>query len=191
MRGCHSRGNHPRRTPAERAAHIAELTAYIRSVTGDSHDEAVIDDALDLAGHHRDSTTRHDVRKAILNAQRDGSSGSMLDYQRFVVQAARPTLMHGTVGYSCRYCGAPSEHIDHVWPRALGGDDHPNNLVPACQRCNNRKAAKSIFPSACPSCGQRRHPGDMDTATGTAFYSCRCGHSWSYRWTLQAAQLVA
>jgi hypothetical protein len=39
--------------------------------------------------------------------------------------------------------------IDHVWPRAYGGDSEPENLLPACQSCNNRKGMTpswSMYP---------------------------------------------
>jgi 5-methylcytosine-specific restriction endonuclease McrA len=45
----------------------------------------------------------------------------------------------------CFYCGAKldgSRHIDHVVPIALGGTNHPENIVLACQDCNLAKNAK-------------------------------------------------
>lgn len=94
-------------------------------------------------------------------------------------------------GYPCHYCGAPAEHIDHVWPRSRGGDDHPNNLVRACRACNSSKGSKSILTDACPVCGQGRDPSDVDTATGVAYYHCRCGAAWHTFWDLQRVSLVA
>lgn len=48
-------------------------------------------------------------------------------------------------GYVCRYCGhgAPSVvlHIDHVVPVAHGGTNELDNLVTACEACNNGKRA--------------------------------------------------
>lgn len=41
----------------------------------------------------------------------------------------------------CRYCGAPADHVDHIFPVALGGTDHWWNLTRACEPCNKRKAA--------------------------------------------------
>lgn len=42
--------------------------------------------------------------------------------------------------FACIYCGLPAPittlHVDHVIPRALGGDDEPWNLVAACRDCN-------------------------------------------------------
>lgn len=46
--------------------------------------------------------------------------------------------------YSCRYCGAMAPDaltVDHVIPVTLGGGDDPNNLVTACQDCNNGKSS--------------------------------------------------
>lgn len=49
--------------------------------------------------------------------------------------------------YTCRYCGASAPDapltVDHVIPRALGGDDEPTNLVTACQDCNSGKGSTS------------------------------------------------
>lgn len=45
----------------------------------------------------------------------------------------------------CFYCGSKlddSRHIDHVIPIALGGTNHPENIVLACQACNLAKNAK-------------------------------------------------
>ena len=50
----------------------------------------------------------------------------------------------------CRYCGAKAPDVtltvDHVVPVALGGTDHPDNLVAACEDCNRGKA--SVHPDA-------------------------------------------
>jgi hypothetical protein len=32
--------------------------------------------------------------------------------------------------------------IDHIVPRAHGGDDHPDNLLPACWSCNSRRGTR-------------------------------------------------
>lgn len=40
----------------------------------------------------------------------------------------------------CQYCGSRADlTIDHVHPRSRGGEDTWENLVAACQKCNNRK----------------------------------------------------
>ena len=46
---------------------------------------------------------------------------------------------------ACAYCGSDGPlHLDHVEPLALGGLHTPDNLVPACQRCNLSKHAKPV-----------------------------------------------
>lgn len=52
--------------------------------------------------------------------------------------------------HACRYCGAAAPdvklNVDHVIPQALGGPDHPTNLVTACTDCNAGKT--SSMPGA-------------------------------------------
>lgn len=48
----------------------------------------------------------------------------------------------------CFYCGKEmygAEHVDHFYALSTGGAHHPDNLVPACQKCNQRKSAKDPF----------------------------------------------
>ena len=42
-------------------------------------------------------------------------------------------------GYQCAYCPARATTADHIIPKALGGTDHQENLVAACQPCNSGK----------------------------------------------------
>ena len=44
----------------------------------------------------------------------------------------------------CAYCGAPSEHIDHIIPLSRGGRHSIGNLTGACKSCNLSKGAKFI-----------------------------------------------
>lgn len=48
----------------------------------------------------------------------------------------------------CSYCGAILSEdnfvIDHVYPRARGGDNNIDNLLPSCYSCNLSKGAKSL-----------------------------------------------
>ena len=41
--------------------------------------------------------------------------------------------------HRCQYCGAAAESIDHVVPRAKGGQHEWENVVAACRPCNVRK----------------------------------------------------
>jgi hypothetical protein len=50
----------------------------------------------------------------------------------------------------CHYCGTPLTldgkwHIEHQFPRALGGGDEALNLVAACVRCNLAKSDRTAI----------------------------------------------
>ncbi|MET9425626.1 HNH endonuclease [Streptomyces sp. NPDC006540] len=47
-------------------------------------------------------------------------------------------------GYGCAYCPERATHLDHVIPLSKGGEDVESNMVPACQRCNLSKGAKTL-----------------------------------------------
>lgn len=56
-------------------------------------------------------------------------------------------------GFKCLYCGrSPAEdgirlQVDHIIPRSKGGGDHDDNLVSACEDCNQgKKAMRSGSP---------------------------------------------
>lgn len=55
-------------------------------------------------------------------------------------------------GFTCRYCGAqPPEVVlvvDHVVPVAEGGLSTLDNLITACEPCNQGKAAKRVTEAA-------------------------------------------
>jgi 5-methylcytosine-specific restriction endonuclease McrA len=47
---------------------------------------------------------------------------------------------------ACSYCSkATADTLDHVVPGAHGGKTWHDNLVPACRRCNTRKADDSLL----------------------------------------------
>lgn len=48
-------------------------------------------------------------------------------------------VVFSTHGRQCVYCGNEATAIDHVIPKAKGGTDTLDNLVPACTRCNSIK----------------------------------------------------
>jgi 5-methylcytosine-specific restriction endonuclease McrA len=45
--------------------------------------------------------------------------------------------------WSCQYCGAAAENLDHVVPRSRGGTHTWDNVVASCRRCNARKENKT------------------------------------------------
>lgn len=49
--------------------------------------------------------------------------------------------------YRCQYCGdqrhAGELTLDHIMPRAQGGESTPENLVTACHACNQRKGNRT------------------------------------------------
>src|SRR3954467_6101132 len=52
-------------------------------------------------------------------------------------------------GYRCEYCRTDLQghdyELDHINPRALGGDDSEANLALACRRCNRNKGDRTIY----------------------------------------------
>jgi len=48
-------------------------------------------------------------------------------------------------GGRCQYCGkkSPDMTVDHVLPKNIGGADTWENLVAACQECNNKKGQRT------------------------------------------------
>jgi 5-methylcytosine-specific restriction endonuclease McrA len=47
-------------------------------------------------------------------------------------------------GWTCQYCGAPAENLDHVVPKSRGGAHAWDNVVAACRRCNSKKENRLI-----------------------------------------------
>lgn len=48
----------------------------------------------------------------------------------------------------CAYCGdnlcEEDFHIDHVFPKSLGGSNDLGNLMPSCHSCNASKGTKTL-----------------------------------------------
>lgn len=61
--------------------------------------------------------------------------------------------------WRCAYCDAPAQHLDHVHPLSRGGEDVPGNILPACQRCNLTKGAKSLAEWALSGFGEAADSG--------------------------------
>ena len=74
-------------------------------------------------------------------------------------------------GYRCVYCGEafPAEalSVDHVQPRARGGDNSGGNLVSACGACNTRKGHRRLAEFLAE-----------DPATAAHFFRLARPHVW-------------
>ena len=47
---------------------------------------------------------------------------------------------------TCIYCGAQKElTIEHILPRACGGEDTTDNVIRVCQSCNSSKGKKRLY----------------------------------------------
>jgi 5-methylcytosine-specific restriction endonuclease McrA len=67
------------------------------------------------------------------------ANAGMDDFDRELSVAYRLAILHDP----CWYCGSPvTDHVDHFYPLAKGGNDRWFGLVRACQRCNNAKYAQ-------------------------------------------------
>lgn len=56
--------------------------------------------------------------------------------------------VHGKYRGHCAYCGneitIKEMQIDHLFPKAGGGTDDINNLMPSCRTCNHYKRALDL-----------------------------------------------
>jgi 5-methylcytosine-specific restriction endonuclease McrA len=86
--------------------------------------------------------------------------------------------------WTCFYCGMPCESWDHVEQLALGGRNHPSNLVPACLSCNRKKDRRTrtaVFGLAPRSCAAPECSVVFVAHHATARYcSKRCGSRHQY-----------
>ena len=52
--------------------------------------------------------------------------------------------------YVCQYCGQDATTVDHIIPRSKGGNDLPDNLIAACNRCNYSKGGRFFVSRPTP-----------------------------------------
>lgn len=85
------------------------------------------------------------------------------------------SIIDGSRVVPCHYCqrevgpGALEFTRDHVVPRAIGGRDRRDNVVPCCRDCNGDKADK--YPThQCAFCNRtrRRHWEEFGIGPGSA-----------------------
>ena len=51
-------------------------------------------------------------------------------------QVLNADLLPITAGDPCDYCGHPATCVDHITPLSRWGNNLPENLAKACERCN-------------------------------------------------------
>jgi 5-methylcytosine-specific restriction endonuclease McrA len=62
--------------------------------------------------------------------------------------------------WSCQYCGATAENLDHVIPRSRGGEHIWENVVAACRRCNAKKESHLLSEAGMRLARQPFAPAD-------------------------------
>ncbi|GFG75291.1 HNH endonuclease [Mycobacterium botniense] len=97
--------------------------------------EVVHDDPSGLVIH---SATRSIVVPSVIRLR----SYVRVPY-RARVPLTRAALMHRD-RFSCVYCGAKADTVDHVIPRSRGGDHSWENCVASCSTCNHRKGDRLL-----------------------------------------------
>lgn len=59
------------------------------------------------------------------------------------VPSARKKAIKKRDGYKCQYCGSKFDEeeleVDHIYPRSMGGSNHPQNLMTLCSDHNRKK----------------------------------------------------
>lgn len=91
-----------------------------------------------------------DDRKALHSVSKTYPWPSIIRISRFIkvpykkVILTRKNILRRD-GYKCAYCGRSDIPltVDHIIPKARGGDDSWENLICACTRCNNVKGDRT------------------------------------------------
>lgn len=95
--------------------------------------------ANELIEMERAQTRGRDPRQQELWPNGPTPARPVVDRRRPVSKRRRDIF--AKCGGRCHYCAAPLQlegiwHVEHMLPRALGGDEHIANLVAACAPCN-------------------------------------------------------
>lgn len=92
----------------------------------------------------------NDDRKSIRSVQKNFPWPSVIRIAKYVnVPYKKVVLTRRNIlrrdGYKCVYCGRGDLPltVDHIIPRARGGDDVWENLISACTVCNNKKGDRT------------------------------------------------
>ncbi|WP_334075643.1 HNH endonuclease [Paenibacillus sp. A14] len=90
------------------------------------HQEVDLELAVTLVKEHAAVVVnRHTIRRLYSNKA----------FRRYILTRDR---------YTCFFCGAYGDTIDHLLPKAKGGHTTPLNCVCACSECNQSKADRSL-----------------------------------------------
>lgn len=99
------------------------------------------------------------------------------------MDAARRQLVRRRAGNRCEYCRIPQEatpfiafHIEHICPKQHAGDDNPENLALACDRCNAFK-------------GPNLTSIDPDTGATVRLFNPR-SDDWSEHFLFEAGEVL-
>lgn len=114
---------------AYRAAHLEDHRARCADWYKEHRDEV-------LAARRTEDRARYTAYSRNYHARKMAASGTHT--------AEDVAAQYERQGGRCFYCGEKTTtyHADHVVPLILGGSNGPENLVIACQHCNNVKAAR-------------------------------------------------
>jgi 5-methylcytosine-specific restriction endonuclease McrA len=84
-------------------------------------------------------TDRYQANVANANHRRRAGGGGVTAWQWRGIRAE--------YGGRCAYCARKPAHLqqEHVEPLVLGGAHAPENVVPACARCNGSKNSRSLL----------------------------------------------
>ena len=86
----------------------------------------------------------HTERHAKVRAERPDRKGTKASPAYNKRWAALRARVFAEKGHKCEYCGADASHVDHQTPRARGGKDDFDNLVPCCEPCNRAKGMMTL-----------------------------------------------
>jgi hypothetical protein len=64
--------------------------------------------------------------------------------------------------FKCAFCGNKASTIDHIVPRAQGGQNTWKNTIAACSPCNNKKADRTPKQAGMPLLFEARVPDWTD-----------------------------
>lgn len=92
----------------------------------------------------------NDDRKSIRTIRRSYPWPSVIRISKYInVPYKKVVLTRRNIlrrdGYKCAYCGRGDLPltVDHILPKARGGDDNWENLISACTFCNNKKGDRT------------------------------------------------